>query len=90
MTSIEIPSLDSTKKYNLSAARVPHELFESTVMRVSDLATLIKLTQAQFFEDWSNLVRFEDHLDFCQEIMIRKNPPRKLRAYVKLLKRGLQ
>ena len=43
--SVVVPSFRETKSYNLSAARVPHELFETTVMRIQDLATLVKLTQ---------------------------------------------
>ena len=46
-----VPSFKEAKSYNLSACRVPHELFETTVMRVQDLATLVKLTQGQFYVD---------------------------------------
>ena len=32
--SVVVPTFEQTKSYNLSAARIPHELFEATVMRV--------------------------------------------------------
>ena len=58
-------------------------------MRIQDLATLIKLTQGQFYEDWSNLVRLEDRLDFCKDLMMRKNPPHKLRSTVNFLNKRI-
>lgn len=86
MNSIKVPSLTETRNYADVSPRVPREMIEATLMRVNDVATLIRLVQAQFFEDWQHFQNFESGLDLGGEFAITKNPPDELRAKVHALK----
>lgn len=35
-------------------------------------------------------MRLEDHLDFCKDLMMRKNPPHKLKSTVNFLNKRIQ
>ena len=74
---ITVPDFEETKKHNPTKPKPPREIFEASLMKIQDLAMLIKLVQWQFQEHWNLLNDFEIRLDLGDggEFMLQKNPP---------------
>ena len=74
---ITVPDFEETKKHNPTKPKPPREIFEASLMKIQDLAMLIKLVQWQFQEHWNLLNDFEIRLDLGDggEFMLQKNSP---------------
>lgn len=83
-SEIKVPSIDQKRAENPTKPKPPREIFETSLMRTKDLATLIKLVQWQFCEHWEKNNNFEMRLSLGDdgEMMINLNPPEVLRERI--------